>query len=44
MSRRRRDLAGLLESNGYVLTAKTRLNLVFERTSGDVQDIIPAKA
>ena len=38
------DLAGLLESNGYVLTAKTRLNLVFERTSGEVQDIVPAKA
>lgn len=38
------DLAGLLESNGYVLTAKTRLNLVFEKTSGEVQDIVPAKA
>lgn len=28
------DLAGLLESNGYELIAKTRLNLVFERKGG----------
>ena len=37
------DLAGLLEANGYDLTAKTRLNLVFERKGG-AADTSRAKA
>lgn len=41
------DLAGLLEANGYEMTAKTRLNLVFERKGGahaTPLETAPAKA